>query len=250
MCNLLASKFERGEKAVSHINKKRPNTRLQIIQLGARLFIEEGFTNTSLTKIAKKLDLSTGNITFYFPTKEHLLAVLVDELFDFQNIMIEQAADEGKSSLLAYCLELTAMAAICEEDAAAADFYSSVYSSPLTLELIRKNDTEKTKAVFGEFCPDWTEEQWIATENIVSGIEYATIMTREDNTPLPLQIEKTLEAILLLYGVPDDLRKFKIAKVLAMDYRALGRRILSEFKEYIDKVNEQNLKKAIGQKKK
>lgn len=222
---------------------------MQIIQLGAKLFIEEGFTNTSLTKIAKVLDLSTGNITFYFSTKEHLLAVLVDELFTFQKMMMEQAADEGKTSLLAYCLELTAMAAICEEDVAAKDFYSSVYSSELTLNLIRENDTEKTKAVFSEFCPDWTDEQWAATENIVSGIEYATIMTREGDTPLPLKIEKALDAIMLLYGVPDELRKIKIEKVLGMDYRALGRRLLNEFKEYIEKVNEQNLKKAARQKK-
>ena len=239
-----------GGNAVPHINKKRPNTRLQIIQLGAKLFIEEGFTNTSLTKIAKVLDLSTGNITFYFPTKDHLLTVLVDELFTFQNMMMEQAANEGKTSLLAYCLELTAMAAICEEDNAAKDFYASAYSSALTLDLIRENDTEKTKEVFSEFCPDWADEQWAATENIVSGIEYATIMTKEEDTPLPLQIEKALNAIMLLYGVPEELRNTKIKKVLDMDYRALGRRILAEFKEYIDKVNEQNLKKAIRQKKK
>lgn len=232
-----------------HINKKRPNTKLQIIQLGAKLFIEEGFSNTSLTKIARILDLSTGNITFYFPTKEHLLAVLVDELFDFQNLFMEQAADEGKTSLLAYCLELTAIAAICEEDAAAKDFYVSAYQSEITLAMIRKNDTEKTKAVFSDFRPEWTDEQWIATENIVSGIEYATIMTKENDTPLSLQIEKALNAIMLLYGVSDEVRKAKIEKVLAMDYRALGRRILAEFREYIDKVNEQKLKTFIKQKK-
>ena len=73
---------------MSHINKKRPNTRLQIIQLAAKMFIEEGYDATSLSKIAKILDLSTGNITFYFKSKEHLLAVLVNELFDFQNLMI------------------------------------------------------------------------------------------------------------------------------------------------------------------
>ena len=235
---------------MSHINKKRPNTRLQIIQLAAKMFIEEGYEATSLSKIAKILDLSTGNITFYFKSKEHLLAVLVNELFDFQNLMIEHYADEGKTSLLAYCLELTAIAAICEEDEAARSFYTETYSSPITLELIRANDTEKTKMVFEEFRPDWTEEEWIATENIVSGIEYATIMTREEDTPLPVQIETALDAIMLLYGVPEDLRKVKISKVLSMDYRDLGRRLLSEFKEYIDKVNEENLKKAVKQKKK
>ena len=234
---------------MAHIYKKRVDTRLQIIQLAARLFIDDGYSNTSFAKIGKMLDLSTGNITFYFKSKEHLLAVLVDELFDFQNLMMDHAADEGASSLLAYLLELTAIAAICEEDEAARDFYTAAYSSELILELIRENDTQKTKAVFAPFCPDWTDEQWAATENIVSGIEYATIMTREEDTPLPMQIERTLNAIMLLYGVPEDLRKTKIEKVLAMDYRALGRRILAEFKEYIEKVNEENLKLAVRQKK-
>ena len=233
-----------------HINKKRPNTRLQIIQLATRLYVEQGYSKTTQKEIATILDLSPGNITFYFPTKEHLLAVLVDELFDFQNIIMEQAADEGKSSLLAYCLELTAMAAICEESVVARDFYVSSYSSELTLNLIRKNDTEKTKSVFAQFCPDWTDEMWEATENIVSGIEYATIMTREEDTPLPMQIERTLNTIMMIYGVPKDLRQIKIKKVLDMDYRALGRRILAEFKDYIDKINDENLKKAIKHKKK
>ena len=229
---------------MAHINKQRPNTRLQIIQLAARRFIEDGYSSTSISALARELDLSTGNITFYFPTKDHLLAVLVDELFDFQNLMMEQATEEGKTSLLAYCLELTAMASVCEESEVARDFYSSSYSSELTLRLIRENDTGKTREIFSEFCPDYTDTQWEAIENIVSGIEYATIMTREEQIPLPLQIREALNSIMLLYGVPEELREQKIKKVLAMDYRALGRRILSEFREYIEKVNEENLKKA------
>ena len=227
---------------------KSTNTRLLIIQRAARLFITEGYSRTSISRIARELDISLGNITFYFPTKEHLLAVLVDELIDFQKLIMEREAQEGKSSLLAYCLELTAMAAICEESDIARDFYASSYASPLTLAIIRENDTEKTRAVFGEYLPEWDDMEWEATENIVSGIEYATIMTREENTPLPLQIQKTLDTILYLYGVPKELRDRKIEKVLSLDYRALGRRILGSFREYIDKVNEKNLKRATRKK--
>lgn len=229
-----------------HINKKRPNTRLQIIQLAAKLFIEEGYSKTPLSKLARILDLSPGNITFYFPTKDYLFAVLTDELCDFQAMMMEAEVNEGKSSLLAYCLELTSMAAICEENEVAKDFYTSIYTSKVTLDLVRKNDTEKAKAVFRDYCPGWTEEQWAAAENIVSGIEYATIMTSEQKTPLPLQIENALNAILMIYGVPEDLRKTKVEKVLAMDYRALSRHILADFKEYIEKINEKSLKNAIA----
>lgn len=233
-----------------HINRKRPNTRLQIIQLAAKLFIEEGYSKTPLSKLAKILDLSPGNITFYFPTKDYLLAVLTDELCDFQTVMMEREVNEGKSSLLAYCLELTSMAAICEEDEVTKDFYTSIYTSTVTLDLVRKNDTEKTKAIFKDYCPDWTEEQWSAAENIVSGIEYATIMTREEDTPLPLQITTGLNAILMIYGVPEELRKVKIEKVLAMDYRALSRHILADFKDYIENINEKNLKNAIERQRK
>ena len=206
------------------------------------MFVEEGYSKSSVNRLSKTLDLSPGHITFYFPTKEHLLAVLVDEMFDYQRLMMEQEAQEGKSSLLAYCLELTAMAAVCEESEVARDFYASSYTSALTLSRIRANDAQKTRGIFLSFHPEWTEQAWIATENIVSGIEYATIMTREIDTPLEIQIEKTLDTILYLVGVPEEIRKMKIEKVLSMDYRRLGHNLLIGFPEYVAKVNEEKVK--------
>ena len=234
---------------MTHINRKRKNTKLEIIQLAAHHFIENGYSRTTMKRLATELDVSPGNITFYFPTKEHLLAVLVDELCDFQSLLMEYVTKEVKTSLLAYCLELTSMAAACEENEVARDFFISSYSSPLTLDMIRANDTEKTKQIFGEYCPDWDDQMWAATENIVSGIEYATLMTREEDTPLPVQIERTLNTIMTIYGVPEELRRTKIKKVLDMDYRAIGRRILYEFREYIARVNEENLKNSTKKKK-
>lgn len=229
---------------MAHINRMRPNTKLEIVRLAAHLFIEEGYSKTTFARIARELDLSTGNITFYFPSKDHLLAVLAEEMFDYQAWLMEYEAKEGATSLLSYCLELTSIAAACEEDEVARDFFASSYSSSMILNLIRENDTEKTKRVFAEYRPDWSQEEWRATENIVSGIEFATIMTCEADTPLDKQIEKALDSILMLYGVPEELRRQKIEKVLAMDYRNIGKRILNGFKEYIDKVNEENLKQS------
>lgn len=229
---------------MAHINRMRPNTKLEIVRLAAHLFIEEGYSKTTFARIARELDLSTGNITFYFPSKDHLLAVLAEEMFDYQAWLMEYEAKEGATSLLSYCLELTSIAAACEEDEVARDFFASSYSSSMILNLIRENDTEKTKRVFAEYRPDWSQEEWRATENIVSGIEFATIMTCEVDTPLDKQIEKALDSILMLYGVPEALRRQKIEKVLSMDYRNIGKRILNGFKEYIDKVNEENLKQS------
>ena len=227
---------------MGNIYKKLPNARGTIVQEAARMFIEEGYTKSSINRLSKNLALSPGHITFYFPTKEHLLAVLVEEMIEYQRIMMEREISEGKSSLLAYCLELTAIAAVCDESEVARDFYASAYASSLTLARIRANDAEKTRVVFLPFHPEWTEQEWIATENIVSGIEYATIMTHETETPLEVQIEKTLDTILYLFGVPEETRRMKIEKVLAMDYRNLGHRLLLGFPEHVAKVTEEGAK--------
>jgi hypothetical protein len=37
-----------------------------------------------------------------------------------------------------------------------------------------------------------------------------------------------------IYNVPEDIRRIKIDKVLAMDYLSIGKRIFKEFKEYVE----------------
>ena len=104
--------------------------KMAMVRVANRMFLERGFSNTSVKAIAQELGISTGHITFYYPTKEHLLAILVEKLCDFQWQMMNQTVDEGKTSLMAICLELVAMAAICEENEIAKDFYLSSYTNP------------------------------------------------------------------------------------------------------------------------
>ena len=67
------------------------------------------------------------------------------------------------------------------------------------------------------------------------------MMTTESSAPLDVRIAGALGAIMLIYNTPEDIRRMKIDKVLAMDYRAIGKRILSEFIEYIEEINEHAL---------
>ncbi len=191
--------------------------------------------------IAKTLNMSTGNLTYYFPTKEHMLAILVDDLCKFQWKLIIEDAKEGISSVMAVCLELMTMASACENNPIAKDFFISAYQSPMTLKIIRENDTERSKKVYKDYCKDWTDEQFAEAEILVSGIEYATLMSLDEQIPLETRIAGALDKILIIYGVPEDLRKAKIAKALSYDYENVGKRIFEEFVEYINKTNEEML---------
>lgn len=217
--------------------KNRP-TKEMIVQIASRLYLEKGFEDTSNKEICDILQISPGNLTFHFPQREHVLTEFVKELCDFQWRMIEVLEQEDKSPLLALCIEIATMAAAAEEDEAIRDIYISSYTYQMPLAVIRENDTRKTQKIFSEFNPDWTDEQFRVMETLYSGIEYAIFSSAgHDDLSLDMRVACGLDAALRLYNVPEDLRNQKIEKIIAMDYRSLGKRILSDFKDYITAVN-------------
>ena len=228
--------------------RRRVNTtKYEIIQEGTRLFLEKGYSNTTPKLICDTLDISTGNLTYYFPTKEHLLAELVDMLCKFQAKTIQDMVEEdGVTSLLAVCIELTSMAAMCEESEIAKDLFLSSYSSPICLEIIRRNDAKRSKLVYKEFCSGWSEQQFVEAETLVSGIEYATLMTTGDSSPLEIRIAGALNSILMIYNVPEELRKKKIEKALSMGYRTRGRYVLDKFTEFVEQTNEHTFEELLS----
>ena len=226
--------------------RKIINTKLEILQCSMELFLEKGYTASYVTTISQKLGISTGNLTFYFPTKEHLLAELVKELCVFQWQIMEKVTTDGKSSLLAYLLELATIASVCDENPVAKDFYISAYTHLLPLKIIRESDTQKTKTVFSEYCKGWSETDFIIAENIVSGIEYSMLVTEDtEEVSLEKRIETGLDVIMKIYNVPSDVRNSLLQSVLSMDYREIGRNILNEFCIYVDEKNKAQLEKIV-----
>lgn len=226
-------------------NRKPTPTKAVIVKAASEMFFEKGFSKTTATEICKRVDISTGNLTFYFPTKEHILSVLVQMMIDFQWKEMEAQTDEGKSSLLAYCLELSTLVAIGEDFPEMHDFLTAAYSHHMTLDLIRATDVQKIKQVFGAYTEGWSEEKFISVEAIISGIEYGTIMCTEHSASIEQRIEAALDTIMMLGAVPEDVRRMKIQKVLAMNYRAIGKKIYEEFKAYVIETNEHALEEVL-----
>ena len=216
-------------------------TRHEIIRIAANRFLNDGYTKTTVASMAKTLKMSTGNMTFHFPTKDHMLVELVDILCKYQWNLMKDEAKDGYSSIMALCLELLTIASACEQDEVAKDFFLSTYRSELCMDLIRKNDKERAKEVFKEYCPDWTDEYFEEAETLVSGIEYATIFTTSESAPLEVRVGGALKTILSIYNVPKEVRDQKVHKALSMDYKSLGLDTLKKFRKYVDKSTEQAL---------
>lgn len=224
--------------------KNRINTKLEIKKIALHMFMEKGFSNVTVSEISKEVGISKGNFTFHYATKEHLLTELIVDLCEFQQIVMEKMIAKN-DSLLAYLFELATMAGSCYDNPVARDLYISAYTHPICLHTIRENDTKKTKQIFAKYCPRYIEKDYVVAENIVSGIEYAMFATEQENeTALHEQVKATLDAIMKIYNVPEVIREESLKKILAMDYYKIGKRILREFRDYVDKLNQKELEEA------
>lgn len=225
---------------------KPHTTKLDIIRCGTAMFLEKGYSASTPKMLCQELDISPGNLTYYYPTKEHLLAELVKLLCNFQRDMIQKETEEGYSSIMAICIEMTAMAVMCEDAEPIREFFLSAYRSPMCLQLIRENDAQRAKNIFRQYCPSWTDEDFEEAEILVSGIEYATLMTIDTSVSLPVRIAGALRTILQIYQVPKALCQQKIDWILSMDYQKSGREMLRRFKEYVKEANEHALQALLA----
>lgn len=217
----------------------RPKTqglRYVILKNATKLFLEKGYTDAYVTTIAKELQISTGNLTFYYPTKEHILAELVRSLFAFQ----WEKEETGQDLLAAYLYELALIASVCEEKPTVKDLILSVYTSPMSLAIIREYDTKRAKNTFGKYCTSWSDTDYVLAENVASGIERAMLVTENtERVTFEQRVTSSLNAIMKLYDVPEADRKRLLAEVLATDYRSKGNIIFEEFGGFVeDKMKE------------
>ncbi|MBP3593657.1 MAG: TetR/AcrR family transcriptional regulator [Lachnospiraceae bacterium] len=220
---------------------KSQGTKYAILQCATKLFLEKGYTNAYVTTIANTLQISTGNLTFWFPTKEHILAEMMKELCAFQAQADAKKADKKYSLLIEYLFELAMFASVCEENPNIKDLLIASYTQPLPLAVIRANDTERSKRTFAEFCKEWSETEYIQAENVASGIECAMFMTENaQKLTLEQRVTSSLDAIMKVYEVPKDIRQSVLKEVMAMDYRSSGNHVFEEFYSFVEEKMKEN----------
>lgn len=224
----------------------RSTTRTEIIQVACEYFFERGYSATSPKMIASALDISPGNLTYHFPTKEHLLSVVVQMLCEFQWKLLGIEAEKGIDSVGSVCLEMMTVAAACQEDEIARDFFTAAFQSKMCRDYLRNDHINRAKRIFADHCSDWTDEDFVQAELLIMGIQYTTITADDSILPLKTRIRGALEYILNIYGIDNRTRQKEIDKVLQMDCRQLGRNVLTEFIKYINETNEQAFSEMLA----
>lgn len=217
------------------------NTEKRILQSAIRLFLENGYSKTTLKAISDDSGEKLGTITHHFRAKEDMLYYLIQALTEFHGGIIDNSLENTKDVLYSYATEIAIQIALCETDRTAWDLYYSAYSQFKTFELIKNWATKEHYNLFKDRLPDWKESDFAEKEHIASGIELAVFYAPCDRYfTLEKKISLALDSMMLLYNIPEPERKQTIEKILKLDYVKLGREMFEKFIKKLDTTEEQN----------
>lgn len=226
-------------------SKRVKTTKYEIIQVASEFFLSVGYSATSPKMIASELDISTGNITYYFPTKEHLLLEIVAMLCDFQWELIKKQTGNDAEGISSICLEMMTVIASCAEDEIARDFFTAVFQSEMCRNYLRKNHEERAKRIFANECAGWTDEQFAEAELLVMGLQYTSVVATDAKVSAERKASRALDQILGIYNVDTEVRKAEIEKSVLLDDRKVGKLILRQFIKYVEDTNKQILESML-----
>lgn len=233
--------------------KPQTTRKYEILKNAVEFIFSIGYSNTSPQIIAKKMNMSTGNITHYFPTKEHLLCTLVEMLCDFQWRMFESTSEKGFGSIGSICMEMMTVATGCEQSEISRDFFSAVFESEMCRNYLRKNHVERAKIIFAKECEGWTDQDFEQAELMVMGLQYATVAANDADVPLKAKISGALDRVLDIYQVDEATRKAEIEKVMNIDYKGITKQVVEAFIAFVNRTSNEALeemKKTIREREK
>ncbi len=70
------------ELVMTRITKKPEERRNEILNTAQRLFIENGYLETSVSEIVKEIGVAQGTFYYYFKTKEEVINAIIDRYID------------------------------------------------------------------------------------------------------------------------------------------------------------------------
>ena len=216
-------------------------TEKKILQTAIRLFLENGYSKTTLKMISTECELRQGTIAYHFHTKEDMLYYLIQALTEFHGGIIDNGLEQSKDVLFSYAAEIAIQIALCETDRKAWDLYYSAYSQFKTFEFIKNWAAKEHSRLFADRLPEWSETDFAQKEHIASGIELAVFYAPCDRFfTLDKKISLTLDSLMLLYNVSVKERKETIEQILKLDCCRIGREMFEKFISKLDNTEEQN----------
>lgn len=205
------------------MRRNSSETKRKILTACVRLFLEQGYKNTSVSQIIDEAGVARGSYLNLFPTKDKILLDLVETMFSGQFSVARSIADQNLPPVFAYAVETSLQLTLTELNENLREIYIEAYSVPGTAEYIYLHTTAELKQIFGANFPDYSDSDFYEMEIGTAGL-MRNYMARKCDIHFPLErkLSRFLTAAMRVYLVPEEEQARVLAFIGSIDIRKLA----------------------------
>ena len=202
-------------------------TKRKILTVCVRLFLEQGYKNTTVSQIVDEAGVARGSYLNLFPTKDRILLELTETMFGGQFGVARSIADRKLPPVYAYAVETAIQLTLTELNENLREIYIEAYTQKEASEFIFRETAKELYQIFGPYQPELTARDFYDME-----IGSASIMRGYMAHPCDeeLTLEKKLRLFLTMslraYNVPKEETEQAIRFVEGLDIRTISEQVM------------------------
>lgn len=212
------------------------NKRL-VLHTAARLFLQKGYTATTLRQIAKEAGVNIGSVMYLYESKENILCDLVSFVMGGQFAETERLlAGKTEDMLLFWAAETTLQLYIAESSEHIRELYLAAYSHSKSSSLIYQYVAEKMQVYFKAYYPEYEFKDFYELEIATGGIIRGFMSVPCDMYfTMQRKVKRYLETAFLVYKAPEQKIQEAINFVSQIDFEAAAPQVIEHLLAALDK---------------
>ena len=204
-------------------------TEKRILRACVRLFLENGYHQTTMAQILKEAQVSSSSFQNLFHSKDGVLMELVKFMFENQFGIARSIAGAALPPVYVYAVETALQITLTELNENLRQIYLEAYTQQRLLDYIQRATTGELYGIFGPYQPELTEQDFYELELGSAGLMRG-YMANPCTAAFPLErkLNRFLTLALRGYKVPEEELQKVLAFLAGLDMRSIAQKVMEE----------------------
>ena len=204
-------------------------TEKRILQACVRLFLENGYHQTTMVQILREAYVSSSSFQNLFRSKDGVLRELVDFMFENQFGTARKVAGAELPPVYVYAAETALQITLTELNENLREIYLEAYIQERVLDYIQRATAKELYRIFGPYQPELTEQDFYELEFGSAGLMrgYMANPCTADFT-LERKLNKFVTLALRGYKVPEEELQKVLVFLAGLDMRGIAQKVMEE----------------------
>ena len=204
-------------------------TEKRILQTCVRLFLENGYRQTTMLQILKEAQVSSSSFQNIFHSKDGVLMELVKFMFENQFGIARNTAGAALPPVYVYAVETALQITLTELNENLRQIYLEAYTQEHLLDYIQCATAQELYRIFGPYQPELTERDFLELEFGTAGLMRGYMANPcTEEFPLERKLNKFLTLALRGYNVPEEELQKVLEFISGLNMRSIAQMVMEE----------------------